>query len=337
MLAPSLPVQLSNTILQTLPSAILQEKLRKAKKSRSRSTSSTSLLENSDSLDYRSIGDTTEHCGRLATESENSVGAPQPPPLRALLLMPRVSIAVLNSSVFFFCDMNRHVLTPLMWSTSLEHGGLGFTPYTIGLAMGIFGVVNMFIQATFLGKIIRYFGPRNVYISSLVAYLVALLCFPLEKYFAQRTGGTDWRVWTVITVQLGMYCLITPSYGESISLRDARQYSAFIVSFDSGFDHGQCAKPVYPRFCERLGSGCNIYFEVPGAQFCVVAICHFAAAKLGRRGRSLLYTDGYGGLCDPTCFHATQGVESTMNWLIFFHPPYFRELGCGMLRTTILL
>ena len=183
---------------------------------RSRSASSTNLLENSDGLDYRSIG---EHCDGLLTESENTAGAPQPPPLRALLLMPRVSIAVINAGVFFFCDMNRHVLTPLMWSTSLEHGGLGFTPYTIGLAMGIYGVVNLLVQATFLGKVIRCFGARKVFRFSLVALFVVFACFPLEKYIAQRTGSTDWRVWTVIIVQLVMYCLVTPSYGESIVLQ----------------------------------------------------------------------------------------------------------------------
>ena len=225
MLVPSLCI-FQTMPVQTLPSAILQEKLRKAKKSRSRSASSASLLENSDGLDYRSTG---EHRDGLLTGSENlSVEATPPPPLRALLLMPRVSIAVINSSVFFFCDMNRHVLTPLMWSTSLEHGGLGFTPYAIGLAMGIFGAANMCVQAAFLGKIIRYFGARKVFTASLVAYLVSILCFPLEKYFAQRAGGADWRVWTVIAVQLAMYCLITPAYGESIMFALARPYSISI-------------------------------------------------------------------------------------------------------------
>ena len=195
--------------MQTLPSAILQEKHRKAKTQSP--TSSTSLLEDTDDLHYRSIGNTVERCDG----SENGVGVPQPPSLRNLLLMPRVSIVLINFSFFSFCDMSRRVLTPLMWSTSLEHGGLGFTPYTIGLAMGISAVVKVFFQATFLGKAIRYFGARKVFTASLVALLVALACFPLEKYIAQRTGGTDWQVWTVITIHLTMYCVITPAYSKS--------------------------------------------------------------------------------------------------------------------------
>ena len=151
--------------------------------------------------------------------SENSAGVLQPPPLRTLLLMPRVSIVLINFGFFSFCDMSRRILTPLMWSTSLEHGGLGFTPYTIGLAMGISAVVKIFFQATFLGKAIRYFGAKKLFTVSLVALLVALACFPLEKYIAQHTGGTDWQVWTVITIHLMMYCVITPAYSKSNSLQ----------------------------------------------------------------------------------------------------------------------
>ena len=128
--------------------------------------------------------------------------------------MPRVLIAVINYGFFSFCDMKRRVLTPLMWSTSLENGGLGFTPYTIGLTMGISAAVNLVIQAMFLGKAIRYFGARKVFIVSLVTLFVALACFPLEKYIAQRTGGTYWEVWAVVTVQLVMYCMITPAYSK---------------------------------------------------------------------------------------------------------------------------
>ena len=200
--------------LQTLPSAILQEKRRNAKKLRSRSTSSTSLLEDGDVRQYHSTGDAMQRSDGSFPEPEDSTEVPRPPPLRTLLLMPRVLIAIINYSFFSFCDMYRHVLTPLMWSTSLEHGGLGFTPYTIGLTMGIYGAVNMLFQVTFLGNVIRYFGPRKVFIVSFAAFLVALFCFPLEKYIAQRTGGTDWRVWTVIIVHLAMHCLITPSYSE---------------------------------------------------------------------------------------------------------------------------
>jgi hypothetical protein len=97
-------VHFSNYV-QTLPSAILQEKRRKAKKSGSRSTSSTSLLEDSDALHYRSIEDITRARWFVDGIGKQRVG-PQPPPLRALLLMPRVLIAVINYGFLSFCDMS---------------------------------------------------------------------------------------------------------------------------------------------------------------------------------------------------------------------------------------
>ena len=101
-----------------------------------------------------------------------------------------------------------------MWSTSLENGGLGFTPYTIGLVFAVFGILSTFFQAIAVGKVVRCFGPRKVFIGSMVPWLVLVICFPLERYFAQRAGYTDWRVWTVITVHLVMYCLATACYSK---------------------------------------------------------------------------------------------------------------------------
>lgn len=101
-----------------------------------------------------------------------------------------------------------------MWSTSLEHGGLGFTPYTIGLTLGMYGIVNVSLQMMLLGKIIRRFGPRNVFICSFPAFLVSIACFPLEGYLARHAGSSDWRVWTVIVVHLVMDSVKFYSYGE---------------------------------------------------------------------------------------------------------------------------
>ena len=199
---------------QTLPSVILQEERRKAKKLSSRSTSSTSLLEDNDVPRYHATEDTWRHSGNTFVEPERNVEAPQPPPLRALLV-PQILIPSLNYGVLSFCDMSIQVLMPLMWSTSLKHDGLGFPPYTIGLAFGIYGIANVLIQVILLSKFIRYFGPRNVYIVNFAAAMVSFSCFPLEKYLARRAGGADWRVWIVITVHLAMSCMVCICYSES--------------------------------------------------------------------------------------------------------------------------
>ena len=203
---------------QTLPSMILRQRHLKARKLRSRRTSSTSLLEDSDTHHYRSIGDTREHCGSSLAGSESTVEVLEPPPLRALLT-PRVLIPAMNYGFISFCDISVQVLTPLMWSTSLKHDGLGFTLYTIGLASGIYGLANVFIQAMLLAKVIRQLGPRKAYIVYFMAFLISLLCFPLEKCLARRAGGADWRVWIVIIVHLAACSTVSVCYSELGFLR----------------------------------------------------------------------------------------------------------------------
>ena len=80
--------------------------------------------------------------------------------------------------------------------------------------MGIYGIINMFIQAKFLGKAIQYFGARKLFIVSFAARLVILSCLPLENYITRRAGGADWRVWTIIMFQLVMDCITTASYSK---------------------------------------------------------------------------------------------------------------------------
>ena len=175
------------------------------------------------------------------------MGVPQPPPLRALLV-PQILIPSLNYGVLSFCDMSIQVLIPLMWTTSLEHDGLGFAPYTIALAFGIYGIANGLIQVILLSKFIRHFGPRNVYIVNFAASLVSFSCFPLEKYLARSAGGVDWRVWIVITVHLAMSCMICICYSE-LSFLQMLANIIILVSGGSGFDHRRRAMPVCAGFC----------------------------------------------------------------------------------------
>ena len=214
--------------VQTLPSARLQQKQQQEQKSRLRVTSSTSLLEDNDAPIYCSIEGTTHQRGDSLTTLENSSEAPQPLSFKALL-MPQVLIAVTNHGLSAFCDMSVQVLMPLMWSTSVENGGLGFTPYTIGLTLGTYGIINVFVQTVFLGKIMRRLGPRKVYLISISAFLLSLPCFLLERYFARLAGVSDWRVWTVIIVHLIVDCTKFGAYGEL----DPVQTVANIQSFSS--------------------------------------------------------------------------------------------------------
>jgi hypothetical protein len=105
------------------------------------------------------------------------------------------------------------VLQPLVYSTSTSLGGVGFTPYTIGLIMGVWGFLNALVQLTLLGPAIRYFGPRKMIFISLMNYMIIISLYPVLGYFARRAGYADGRVWAVIMIQLT--CMITNSAAYS--------------------------------------------------------------------------------------------------------------------------
>ena len=138
----------------------------------------------------------------------------KPPALRALLT-PEVITLFVNYSLFTFLDMSMQVLLPLMWSTSVEHEGLSFSPNSIGMMMGAYGMFSALVQLTLLGPLIRCHGARKVYIASFSFSLVTLLGYPIAGYFARRAGHADWKVLCVIAVQLAANAAMPATYGKS--------------------------------------------------------------------------------------------------------------------------
>lgn len=214
--------------VQTSPSIVRareQRKLTDADQTYSAPTSSASLIANSDIVDYGSTGSFQREAGTIPDSEgrappENS-NDPKPTAPRGLLTQD-VVIVLVNYAIFTSLALAFDVLIPLMWSTSLEHGGLGFTPYKIGLTMCIYGVINASIQLSFLGRILKRFGPQRVYSASAASLLLAFGGFPVAGFFAKRAGGADWKVWTVIAVQLFAQMMGCAAYGQSFPPRSCR-------------------------------------------------------------------------------------------------------------------
>ncbi|KAH8818544.1 major facilitator superfamily domain-containing protein [Flagelloscypha sp. PMI_526] len=105
-------------------------------------------------------------------------------------------------------------LQPLVWSTSIEHGGLGFDAFTIGTVNTAFAVPNAILQFLFLGKSIKAFGPKAVTVASFIGTVILVGLFPVQTYFARETGAIDWRVWSVIVMQLTTSMGFYAGYGS---------------------------------------------------------------------------------------------------------------------------
>ena len=89
----------------------------------------------------------------------------KPLPLRAVLTRP-VLISIANYAMLALLGMAALALIPLIWSTSVEFGGLDLNPASIGLWMSTYGCMDGMFQFAIAPYAIARFGPRRVFIAS---------------------------------------------------------------------------------------------------------------------------------------------------------------------------
>ncbi|KAG5653635.1 hypothetical protein H0H81_011737 [Sphagnurus paluster] len=206
-------------VINTLPSAVLKEKKRKAAAAASiDANAKTALLNHSGHVCAKyGCTDVPSVEGGVVEELPDEV----PLPLKGLLTHKVFSTLLVHCSLCFL-DMSSLVLQPLIYSTSISLGGLGFSPYRIGVVMGIWGVLNAILQFTCLGLVLRTLGARKLQIISQLSYAVVFALYPLLTYFAIRAGRVDGMVWT-----------------GSIRIPGWKCANYFLLSLNTDFDYGE--------------------------------------------------------------------------------------------------
>ncbi|KAI9443937.1 MFS general substrate transporter [Lactarius indigo] len=101
-------------------------------------------------------------------------------PLRALLTRP-VVVSIANYCMISLLDIVARSLIPLVWSTSVEFGGLGMSPASIGLWTSGYGITNGIFQFVALPRIVGRLGPRPVFIACIIIFSPLYTIFPLES------------------------------------------------------------------------------------------------------------------------------------------------------------
>ncbi|KAF7986457.1 hypothetical protein HWV62_31231 [Athelia sp. TMB] len=129
------------------------------------------------------------------------------------LLHRRIVTAIICYAFLAFIDQCMVVLQPLMYSSSISLGGLGFSSFAIGLIMGVWGVFNGLFSIFAFPRVLRIFGARRLYMISFAGYLVCLAAFPILGVLARKSGRVDGKVWAVLIIQLVAYMLAYMSYG----------------------------------------------------------------------------------------------------------------------------
>ncbi|KAI0298429.1 hypothetical protein B0F90DRAFT_1732264 [Multifurca ochricompacta] len=120
-------------------------------------------------------------------------------PLRSVLIRP-VVISIANYAMLALVSMAATALIPLVWSTSVEFGGLGLRPVSIGLWMSSYGFFNGAFQSAFFPLMARRFGPQRVFVTSVAVCAIIYTMFPLENLAAG--GGSKATVWLLMFLQL---------------------------------------------------------------------------------------------------------------------------------------
>jgi len=140
--------------------------------------------------------------------------AEKPLPLRALLTRP-VVISVANYGMLGLLDMIGGALIPLVWSTSVELGGLSMSPASMGLWMTVHGFMNGIFQYFAFPPIVRRFGPRRVIIASILCFIPVYMLLPFENLALRNSSrGVNPTVVLLIVLQLSATCLSIMGYGS---------------------------------------------------------------------------------------------------------------------------
>ncbi|KAE9409480.1 MFS general substrate transporter [Gymnopus androsaceus JB14] len=180
-----------------------------------------------ETLNHKLPADLSEESGPLLLDGEpqTDYGSSSPstqkpdikPPSTRELLTVDLRIILLNYGLLSFTDMSYFVLIPLIYSSSIPIGGLGLSPYQVGLILGIFALLSGFWNLLVLTRILKKIGPRKMYIISYSSFLVIFPLLWILRDVAHLAGRVNALVWALLVCQLLAASFINTAY-NSMSL-----------------------------------------------------------------------------------------------------------------------
>ncbi|KAI5981489.1 major facilitator superfamily domain-containing protein [Pisolithus marmoratus] len=135
-----------------------------------------------------------------------------PVPIRTLLKTYSVMIPIANYGVLALVDIGFFALVPLFYATPVEIGGLGLSPFAIGVCMMAYGIGNGLFQMLFTTRAIDYFGEKKVFCSAVLAFFPIIATFPIMNWVIQVQKEVGPTIWALIFVQLLSWAVVDMSY-----------------------------------------------------------------------------------------------------------------------------
>ncbi|KAH7924289.1 MFS multidrug-resistance DHA1 sub-family [Leucogyrophana mollusca] len=145
------------------------------------------------------------------TTIQDSRKAEKPVPFRELFI-PRVFVAAGSYAAVALVDIAFRTVQPVFYSTPIELGGLGLDPPAIGTILAALGLLNGICQALLFARLHERFGPKNLYIFSVIAAVPMMAVFPVISALA-RGKYPDWSVYTFVGIQVFLLVVMNFAYG----------------------------------------------------------------------------------------------------------------------------
>ncbi|EEB91216.1 hypothetical protein MPER_10459 [Moniliophthora perniciosa FA553] len=152
--------------------------------------------------------------GYGTTESGNNTPkAPAPLTFREIITSSlHLQRALICHAFFSFTHMAYTVTIPLAYSTSIPAGGLGLSPYQIGVILGIYGTCNAFLQLFVWKPMLKRIGARKMYILSYSFYLSNFSFMMAARIVTAWLGKVSWATWGFIVMQMSSASLASTGY-----------------------------------------------------------------------------------------------------------------------------
>ncbi|KAJ3867400.1 major facilitator superfamily domain-containing protein [Lentinula novae-zelandiae] len=133
-------------------------------------------------------------------EEDSKVDAETPATLKSLLI-PEVLFPIANYSLIALLDSSYTVLIPLTYTTSVAAGGLGLTPFHVGIILSVWGAANIPFPIFCIPRLINRFGARTINFVGVCSFLVGFGSLWGLSVLAGAVGYANWLVWTLIPLQ----------------------------------------------------------------------------------------------------------------------------------------
>ena len=143
----------------------------------------------------------------MATMDSNE----EPVPLRNLLNL-EVLLPVLSYGYLGSLHSTLNAIQPLFLAMTVSIGGLGLSPRSVGYILSIYGFANSFFQLFMLGPLVRKFGVKALFITSISAFIPICVFWPVMNILV-RSNGYTYVVWIVLGCQLSASLVMELGFG----------------------------------------------------------------------------------------------------------------------------